>query len=149
MKLEDKMILREENREGFLISTDKSKLNVDLIYNFLSQSYWACDRKKSKIIQSIENSLCFGVYKGNEQIGFARLTTDYTLFAYLADLFIIEEFRGKGLSKWLMEFMMNIPELEEVGNWMLKTKDAHGLYRQFEFEIIKNPEIIMERKIKK
>jgi GNAT superfamily N-acetyltransferase len=96
------------------------------------------------VAKSIENSFCFGIYKNEKQIGFARLITDYTTFAYLADVFILDEFRGKGLSKWLMQVIIKCPDLQNLRGWMLKTSDAHGLYRQFGFDKPRFPERIME-----
>ncbi len=102
------MIIREFSKDNFLISTDPKKLQLKVIHNFLSNSYWSKNIPFEIVQKSVENSFCFGIYKGEDQIGFARLITDYTTFAYLADVFILEEFRGKGLSKWLMEVMIKL-----------------------------------------
>ena len=126
------------------ISTDKSLLDINVIFNFLSQSYWAKGRSVSLIKKSIENSLCFGVYTNKKQIGFARVVTDYATFAYLADVFILEGERGRGFSKKLIETILRFPELKNVRRWMLATKDAHNLYSQFGFQKLKNPEKFME-----
>ena len=126
------------------ISTDKSLLDINVIFNFLSQSYWAKGRSVSLIKKSIENSLCFGVYTNKKQIGFARVVTDYATFAYLADVFILEGERGKGFARKLIETIMRFPELKNVRRWMLATKDAHNLYSQFGFHKLKNPERFME-----
>ena len=136
--------IREFKKGEYTISNDMSKLQLNAIHGYLSRSYWAKDIDFAIVKNSVENSYCFGVYKGEEQIGFARLITDYATFAYLADVYILEEHRGKGLSKWLMEIIMSSPELKELRGWMLKTKDAHGLYRKFGFENPKFPERIME-----
>ena len=122
-----------ENSKGdYLISTDPSKLNVEVIYQYLSQeSYWAKDIPFETVKKSIEHSLCFGLYHQQEQIGFARLITDKATFAYLADVFILKEYRGKGLSKFLMTAIQSHPELQNLRRWLLGTKDAHGLYEQF------------------
>jgi len=115
----------------YYITTDISKLDVNVIHRYLSEeSYWAKGIPKHVVERSIANSLCFGVYNKDEQIGFARLITDKATFAYLADVFIIEEHRGKGLSKWLMKTIQAHPELQNLRRWLLTTQDAHGLYEQ-------------------
>jgi GNAT superfamily N-acetyltransferase len=111
----------------------------------LRQSYWAEGIPIEIVKRSIENSLCFGVYKTSQQIGFARLVTDYATFAYLADVFILESFRGQGLSKWLMETIVSHPDLQGLRRWMLATRDAHELYRKYGFTAIASPERWMER----
>jgi len=121
------------------ISTDTDKLDIDVIHQFLSQSYWAKGRTKAQIRRSIEHCLNFGVYLEGQQIGFARILTDYTVFAYIMDVFILEEHRKKGYSKMLIKAVVEHPDLQGVGRWMLATKDAHGLYRQFGFETIEDP----------
>lgn len=127
----------EESRNGYQISTDPSLLDISIIFNYLSnESYWAKGITQTVIEKSIANSLCFGVYKNGEQIGFARLITDKATFAYLADVFIIEVYRGKGLSKWLMEVIQAHPELQGLRRWMLGTRDAHGLYEQFGWTVL-------------
>ncbi len=131
-------------QDEIVISTDKSLLDLDIIYNFLSGSYWAKGRTLSIVKKSIENSLTFGVYRKNVQIGFARVVTDYAAFAYIADVFILEEYRGKGYSKELIRQIMTHPDLQTVKRWMLATKDAHKLYSQFGFRILRNPERFME-----
>lgn len=119
-------------KKGFTVSTDKSLLNVESVHHFLAyKSYWCRNIPKEVVVRSIANSLCFGVYKGTQQIGFARLITDYATVAYLGDVYIEEEYRGLGLSKWLMEVIMLHPEVQGLRRWILKTKDAHGLYRKF------------------
>ena len=120
--------------EGYLLSTDKTLLQVDCIHSFLSnESYWAKDIPKNSIEKGIANSLCFGVYLDKEQVGFARVISDYSTFAYLCDVFIVKEHRGKGLSKWLMEKVMQHPDLQNLRRWTLGTRDAHELYRRFGF----------------
>ncbi len=126
------------------ISTDKSLLDIEVIFNFLSTSYWAKGRSLQVIKKSIQNSLCFGVYLGKKQVGFARVVTDYATFAYIADVFILEDHRGKGFSKKLMEIIIGYPELKNIRRWMLATKDAHNLYNKFGFQLLKNPERFME-----
>lgn len=129
----------------FYISTDKDKLDVKLILDFLNNdSYWAKGRSIETIQKSIENSLCFGIYKDSQQIGFARVVTDYSVFAWILDVFILKEFREQGLGVKLMESIMNYEELQNLQRWGLATDDAHGLYEKFGFELIKRPEIFME-----
>ncbi len=128
----------------YLISTDKSKLDVGIIYNFISQSYWGKDATIEKINRSIENSLCFGIYINNTQIGFARVITDFVGFAFIADVFIVKNFQGRGLSKWLMKVILDYPELQGLRRWMLATKDAHSLYKKFGFKQLENPKQFME-----
>src|SRR5688572_21760962 len=124
------------SKDDYLISTDPSLLDVDVIYDYLSgESYWAKNIPRDVVEKSIANSLCFGVYHHNRQIGFARLITDKATFAYLADVFIISEYRGKGLSKWLIQVIHAHPELQGLRRWVLGTQDAHGLYEQFGWTI--------------
>ena len=132
---------------NYTISNDKSRLQIDVIHHYLStESYWAKHIPLEIVERSIENSLCFGLYFKNEQIGFARVISDFAVFGYLADVFVLEGHRGKGLSKKLMEAIMNYPKLQGLRVFALKTKDAHGLYKQFGFNVGKNPENFMEIK---
>lgn len=133
----------EHRRDNFLVSTDKSKLDLDVIHRFLTDSYWSPGIPRHIVEKAIENSLCFGVYDGNAQVGFARVVTDYATYAYLADVFILESHRGRGLSKWMMECVMAHPELQGLRRWMLATRDAHGLYSQFGFEHIEDASRLM------
>lgn len=127
---------------SYKITTHVSKLDLNLIHKFLSEeSYWAKGITKDIVQKSISNSLCFGLFYNEEQnipygsqVGFARLITDRATFAYLADVFIIKEYRGKGLSKWLMQIIQSHPELQNLRRWLLTTKDAHGLYKQLGWE---------------
>ena len=140
------MGLMEWIRDEFVISTDKDRLQTDLIHKFLiEESYWANKRTFEQLKRGIDNSLCFGVYRGDEQIGFARVISDLATFAYVGDVFILKEFRGRGLSKWLMETIVSHPDLQGLRRWILATKDAHGLYEQFGFEPLKFPDRWMER----
>lgn len=123
----------EWTKDDFSISTGKEKLDAAYIHRFLSQSYWAEEIPLEVVQRSIRGSLCFGVYHNNKQIGFARIITDEATFAYLCDVFIDENFRGKGLSKWLMETIIAYPGLQGLRRFMLATRDAHGLYRQYGF----------------
>jgi GNAT superfamily N-acetyltransferase len=125
-------------KEGFAITTSTEYFNVEYIHQFLSKSYWAENIPLEVVQKSIENSLCFGVFHLGRQIGFARMITDKATFAYLADVFIDEAYRGQGLSKWLMEEIMKHPDLQGLRRMMLGTKDAHGLYTQFGFVQLTN-----------
>ena len=125
-------------KNQFTITTDREKFDVEFIHSFLTRSYWAEGISKEVIKQSIEGALCFGLFENDKQIGFARMITDKVTFAYLADVFIIEEYRGRGLSKWLMEVIMSHPSLQGLRRMMLATKDAHGLYEKFGFTALNN-----------
>jgi GNAT superfamily N-acetyltransferase len=137
-------------KENFIISTDKSKLDLAVIHKYLStESYWAKKIPVALVQKAIEGSFCFGIYKKDDlnkirQIGFARVITDNATFGYLADVFILEEHRGIGLSKWLMQEIINHQELQGFRRWMLATRDAHKLYEQFGFTAIDKPERIMQ-----
>lgn len=127
-------------RDDFCISTDKTKLNIGAIHEFLStKAYWCLNIPRQTVQNAIQNSLCFGVYKDEEQIGFARIISDYATVAYLGDVFILEQYRGRGLSKWLVETVMTHPNLQGLRRWILLTADAHGLYRQFGWTEISDP----------
>jgi GNAT superfamily N-acetyltransferase len=136
-------------KNNFVISTDTSDIDIAVVYNYLSrESYWAKNISIDTVTRAIENSFCFGIYKKetaekNTQVGFARVITDKATFGYLADVFILEHYRGIGLSKWLMYEILNHPELQGFRSWMLGTKDAHGLYEQFGFKRLQNSERIM------
>jgi GNAT superfamily N-acetyltransferase len=131
-------------RENVSISTDKSKLDVEYVHRFLRESYWAQDIPLEVVAKSIEGSICFGMYYASRQIGFARVITDSATFAYLADVFIDEDFRGNGLAKWLVEEIMGYPELDGLRRFMLATRDAHGLYQKFGFSPLSSPERWMQ-----
>ena len=121
----------------YRISTDPGELDVSMIHQYLSvESYWAQEIPVDIVEKAIANSLCFGLYKNGIQIGFARLVTDKATFAYLADVFVLEEYRGNGLSKWLMEVIQSYPELQGLRRWMLMTRDAQGLYEQFGWTVL-------------
>jgi GNAT superfamily N-acetyltransferase len=138
-------IIREYPYNEYLISTDKTKLDINVIHNFLSiESYWAKNISLKIIQRSIENSLVFGVYHFEKQVGFARIITDFAVFAIVADVFIIKEYRGLGLSKLLVKTFTNFPELQCIRRWTLYTLDAHKLYEQFGFRLLTNPEQAME-----
>ncbi|HEY6183758.1 MAG TPA: GNAT family N-acetyltransferase [Terriglobales bacterium] len=134
-----------ENRKGeFLISTDKGKLDLDTIYSYLSESYWAKGIPREVVVCSVQNSLCFGIFAGAAQIGFARVITDFATYAYLADVFVLEAYRGRGLSKWLMECIVAHPQLQGLRRWTLATRDAHKLYEKFGFKPLAKPDNFME-----
>ena len=130
---------------SFIISTDKQLLQPVFIHQFISASYCAKGRTMEAIMNCIEHSLNFGVYVNGKQIGYARVVTDYTVFAYLMDLFIDEAYRGKGYSKQLVSYILEHPELKQVTTWRLATTDAHGLYEKFGFRALSKPENMMER----
>src|SRR5512146_1056100 len=129
----------EVKREDLVISTDPERLDLDAITDMLTRAYWASGRSRERTERAIRNSLVFGVYDGDRQIGMARVVSDYAIFAYLCDVFILEEYRGRGLGKWLMEAVFSHPDLQGLRRWVLATKDAHGLYRQFGFDGLANP----------
>lgn len=122
----------------FSISTDKSKLDLSVIHNFLKRTYWAENIPLATVQKSIENSLCFGVYEGCNQVGFARVITDYATFAYFSDVFILEEYRGRGLAKWLIASILEHPDLQGLRRWLLVTADAQEFYRKFGFQELEN-----------
>jgi GNAT superfamily N-acetyltransferase len=133
-------------RGEYLITTERSRLDVPFIHNFLSnESYWAVGRNIEVVKRTIDNSLCFGIYREAEQVGFARVVTDFATFAWLADVFVVPEHRRRGLAKWLMEVILAHPELQGFRRWVLATKDAQSLYAQFGFIPLHRPERWMER----
>jgi len=134
----------ETHKDNFTISTDPARLNVDAICDFLTRAYWAAGRPRERTERAISNSLVFGLYDGEKQIGLARVVSDYAVFAYLCDVFIHEEYRTHGLGKWLIETVMSHPDLQGLRRWTLATRDAHGLYRQFGWDTMQNPEKWME-----
>ena len=139
------MTFIELHKNDFTISTDPSKLDVDAIHRFLStEAYWCLNIPKEKVQLSIEHSLCFGVYLQGKQIGFARVISDYSTIAYLGDVYVLDAYRGQGISKWLMETIMSHPNLQGLRRWILLTGDAHGLYRQFGWTELADPSKWME-----
>ncbi len=130
---------------AFSISTDKKRLDPEAIHDYLSNhSYWAKGRTMEEVLRTIDHSLCFGVYHNREQIGFARVITDYTTFAYLADVYILESHRKQGLSRWMMEVILAHPQLQGLRRFMLATRDAHPLYEKFGFKSVSKPDRWME-----
>ncbi|MFW1262048.1 GNAT family N-acetyltransferase [Vibrio parahaemolyticus] len=131
--------------KGYTISTNNDDLDIEVIYQFISTSYWAQDIPRSTLAKALSNSFCFGVFDSTgSQVGFARLITDKATFAYLADVFILESHRGQGLSKWLVQTIVEHPELQGLRRMVLATRDAHGLYSQYGFKAIENPEMLMQ-----
>ena len=136
---------QEWHRDGFTISTDPARLDLDVIHGFLSTSYWATGIPREVVRRSIEHSLCFGIQEGGRQVGFARVITDRATFGYLGDVFVLESHRGRGLSKWLMECVHAHPELQGFRRWVLLTRDAHGLYARHGWKPLASPDRYMER----
>jgi len=132
-------------RDTFTVTCDPAKLDLAVITEFLASSYWAKGIPATIVAKSLEGSLCFAVLDGERQIGFARVITDRATIAYLGDVFILPDYRGRGLSKWLMECILSHPDLQGLRRWVLATRDAHGLYKQFGFTPLKRPEVFMER----
>lgn len=134
----------EAHRDQFTISTDPSRLDMNAIWDFLTRAYWAKGRPRERTERALANSLVFGLYDGDKQIGLARVVTDYAIFAYLCDVFIHEDYRAHGLGKWLMETVHSYPDLQGLRRWTLATRDAHGLYSQFGWKPLNNPDGWME-----
>ena len=131
--------LIEVHRDQFTISTDRTRLDINVIVDFLARAYWAKGRPRERTERAIANSLVFGLYDGDKQIGLARVVSDYAIFAYLCDVFIHEDYRAHGLGKWLIQTVMNHPDLQGLRRWTLATRDAHELYRQFGWDALSNP----------
>jgi N-acetylglutamate synthase-like GNAT family acetyltransferase len=134
----------ETYRDNFTISTDPARLDIDVICDFLTRAYWANTRPREHTKRALQNSLVFGVYDDDEQIGLARVVSDYSIFAYLCDVFIHEDYRARGLGKWLIQTIMEHPDLKDIRRWVLVTNDAHELYKQFGFTSIEDPEHWMQ-----
>jgi GNAT superfamily N-acetyltransferase len=133
------------SHDDFEIDTDISRLDLGVIQSFLAnKSYWARHRTPEQTRTAIEHSICFGLYDGDKQIGFARVVSDRATFAYLGDVFVLEDYRGRGLSKWLMETIIAHPDLQGLRRWLLATYDAHGLYERYGFTPLVHPERWME-----
>lgn len=144
----DKPRTEEKYFNGYLISADKGEIDTPAVTKMLQNSYWAENRSKEAIRTSIENSFCVGVYDQEKQIGFARVVTDYAVFAYLCDVIIDEAYRGKGIGQELLQFVLEHPSLENVKSWSLLTKDAHSLYEKFGFAKPEDPSRYMRRILK-
>jgi GNAT superfamily N-acetyltransferase len=127
------------------ISCDPERIDIALVHDFLRNSYWAEGRSRETVERSIKNSLCFGVYAAGKQIAFARVVTDRAVFAYLADVFVVPDFRGRGVSKVLIGAILAHPDLQDLRSFLLGTRDAHGLYAQFGFGPVRDPQRLMAR----
>jgi GNAT superfamily N-acetyltransferase len=135
----------ESRRGEFSVSTDRARLNLDVIHRFLTNCYWAKGIPREVVARSNEHSLCFGIYDGSgAQLGFARVISDFATIAYIGDVFVLDTHRGRGLGKWLMECITQHPALQNLRRWILTTRDAHGLYSQVGFTPVKSPERYME-----
>jgi GNAT superfamily N-acetyltransferase len=136
--------MSETGERFIVVTTDRSRLDLDVIHGFLTTSYWARGIPRETVVRSMEHSLCFGAFDGDRQVGFARVISDRATFAYVCDVFALESHRGRGVGKSLMAAIMAHPELQGLRRWMLSTRDAHGLYRQFGFGTPGHPERLME-----
>lgn len=136
---------REWRQGQFIVSTDRSRIDLDVVHGYLRDSYWAKGMPRQVLERGIENSLTFGVYDGTRQAGFARVITDLATYAYLSDVFILEEYRGRGLSKWMMECILAHPELQGLRRFALFTRDASGLYERYGFGPARSPSVYLER----
>jgi GNAT superfamily N-acetyltransferase len=135
----------EHSRGDYVISSDRARVDLDAVHNFLTNCYWARGISRELVARSIEHSLCFGIYgREGEQVGFARVISDCATFAYIGDVFVLESHRGQGLSKWMMECIVQHPLLQNLRRWVLLTRDAHGLYSKFGFTTLAKPERYME-----
>jgi GNAT superfamily N-acetyltransferase len=135
----------ESRRGEFSISTDRARLDLDVIHGFLTNCYWAKGIPLDVVARSIEHSLCFGIYHGSgAQVGFARVISDFSTIAYIGDVFVLDTHRGRGLGKWLMQCITQHPALQNLRRWILTTRDAHSLYAQVGFRPVKSPERFME-----
>ena len=132
-------------RDDFTISTDRQRLDIDVIHGYLASSYWAAGMPRTVLERGIENSLSFGIYKRDRQVGFARVITDLATYAYLSDVFVLGEYRGQGLSTWLMECVLSHPDLQRLRRFALFTRDAQGLYERYGFAPARSPSTYLER----
>ncbi|MBW8874128.1 MAG: GNAT family N-acetyltransferase [Acidobacteria bacterium] len=132
-------MIHEHHRDGFTVSTDPARVDVDAVHAFLTTAYWCEGIPRQTVARALSRSLCFGLYEGERQIGLARVITDATTFAYLCDVYVLPARRGKGLGRWLMECVMAHPDLQELRRFTLVTRDAHELYRPFGFAAVQNP----------
>ena len=140
-------MIHESSHAGYLLSDDPARLSLEVIHRYLSEeSYWAAHIPREIVARSLENSLGIGIYAPTgEQVGFARVISDFATYAWLCDVFVHEDYRGKGVGKWLMATIISHPDLHDLRRIMLATRDAHGLYSQFGFTSMNNPERWMER----
>jgi GNAT superfamily N-acetyltransferase len=135
----------EWTRGEFTVSTDRARIDLDVVHGFLADSYWAKGIPRDVVRRSIENALCFGIYHADRQVGFARVITDRATFAYLGDVFVLEAYRGQGLAAWLLGVIQSHPELQGLRRWVLLTRDAHALYRKAGWSEVAAPDRYMER----
>jgi GNAT superfamily N-acetyltransferase len=133
------------NRGELAVSTDRARIDLEVVHGYLRSSYWAAGMPRDVLERAIENSLTFGVYDGSRQVGFARVITDRATYAYLSDVFIVEEYRGRGLSKWLMECILAHPDLQGLRRFALFTRDASRLYERYGFEPARGRSVYLER----
>jgi GNAT superfamily N-acetyltransferase len=138
----------EVKRDNFTISTDQNRIDLEAVHAYLSESYWAKGIPRELVAKSVANSLCFGVYEGAKQIGLARVISDFATYAYLGDVYILPAFQGQGLGKWLIQTVVDHPELQEIRSFLLATRDAHGLYAQFGFEPLPEPQKRMIKRVR-
>jgi GNAT superfamily N-acetyltransferase len=135
----------ESQKDNLLISTDQARLDLQAVSDMLTRAYWAKNRTPELIARSMQNSLVFGVYDGSRQIGLARVVSDFATFAWLCDVFVLEEYRGRGIGKWLMETVLAHPDLQGLRRYLLITRDAHGLYDKYGFTPLHNPDRWLEK----
>ncbi len=136
--------LREFRRDAFTITTDRKRLNFDFVYNFLATAPWCNGISRDRVEKAIQNSFCFGVYEGDQQVGFARVITDFATFSYVCDFFISESHRGRGLAKWLISTVLECPDIAALQRTCIVTAEAHGLYRQMGFMGVQRPDAYLE-----
>lgn len=136
--------MSDASPDGLIVTTDPSRFDLDAIHSFLARSYWAAEIPRGVVERAIENSLCFGAFEGERQVGFARVVTDRATYAYVSDVFVIESHRGRGVGKRLMGEIMSHPDLQGLRRWTLFTRDAHGLYRRYGFGEPRYPDRLME-----
>ncbi len=137
--------MTEWRKDNWVISTDPAKPDVDAIHAFLTHAYWCEGITREIVERAVRHSLSFGLYDGTAQVGLARVVTDYAVFAYLCDVYVLESHRGRGLGKWLIECVMTHPQLQGLRRFNLATRDAHGLYTQFGFQALAKPESHLEK----
>lgn len=137
-------MIHEWRREDYTVSTDPARLQLNVIHGFLTGSYWAAGIPRETVERSLRNSLCYGVYLGDTQVGFGRLVTDLATFAYVADVFILDAYRSRGLARWMARCMVETPELKGLRRWLLATRDAHAVYRGVGFETVTDTSRFMQ-----